>query len=111
MQVLKKDWLPQGPARAMILRLMSIPPLLGDLLATSIYPYLCVKLGWQAFPYIHGIWTAGFLGLWMLFVKDKPPSDLQAASATPQAAADQTAAAIAAPAAQTGAVVDTPKKT
>lgn len=42
--MLKKDWLPHGPARAMILRLMSIPPVLSDLLATSIYPFLCVKV-------------------------------------------------------------------
>lgn len=33
---------------------------------------MSLQLGWAAFPYIHGAWTAGFLALWCLFVTDKP---------------------------------------
>ena len=73
LQVRKKDWLPAGPGRALILRLMSVPPMVSDMLATTIYPFICVKFGWQAFPYVHGVLTASFLVLWKLFVQDKPP--------------------------------------
>ena len=62
-----------GPGRALILRLMSVPPMVSDMLATTIYPFLCVTFGWQAFPYVHGVLTASFLVLWKLFVQDKPP--------------------------------------
>jgi sugar phosphate permease len=72
LQVLKKDWLKPGPGRALILRLMSVPPMIADLLSDTIYPAICVKAGWQAMPYIHGTATALFLGAWHLFVTDKP---------------------------------------
>lgn len=67
--------------RALILRFMSIPPMVADLLSDTIYPAICVSAGWQAMPYIHGVGTGLFLILWHLFVSDKPPKEIAPAAA------------------------------
>ena len=71
-QVLKRNWLRDGPSKALILRLMAVPPMISDILADTVYPILCVSFGWQAMPYIHGACTAAFLVLWHFLVTDKP---------------------------------------
>lgn len=73
LQVLKKDWLPNGPSRAMILRLMSVPPICSEVLANTIYPLICIRFGWHLFPYVHGVFTLGTMALWQLFLQNKPP--------------------------------------
>ena len=47
-QVLKRNWLRDGPSKALILRLMAVPPMISDILADTVYPILCVSFGWQA---------------------------------------------------------------
>jgi glutaredoxin len=72
LQVLKRNWLKPGPGRALILRLMSVPPMIADLLSDTVYPAICVSVGWQWMPYLHGAMTAAMLAAWHLFVTDKP---------------------------------------
>ena len=88
--MLKRSWLPTGPEKALVLRFMSLPFVLSEVLALTIYPWISVKFGAFAMPLFHGCATAAFAAVWALLVRDDPPPALagapppaDAAGATP----------------------------
>jgi MFS family permease len=80
-QVLKRSWLPDGPEKALVLRFMSLPFVLSEVLALTVYPWLSVNFGWRAMPICHGVSTGIYALAWLALVKDEPGSELLAAEA------------------------------
>ena len=72
-QAMKREWLPRGPERALVLRFMSLPYMLSGVLALTVYPMLSVRFGWQAMPIVHGLATGVYSVVWLRLVRDTPP--------------------------------------
>ena len=79
--VLRRDWLPKGPERAMALQIMRVGGSTTGILAKWLVPRLMLmRWGWETVPYIFGAVSGLFAIVWHAFAADKPHATLLEAS-------------------------------
>ena len=72
LQHMRRDWLPQGPGRALAMRLSDLGGALTGVVTPLLPPFVALRWGWQAFAVAYGVYTALFLAIWRRWAKDRP---------------------------------------
>jgi ACS family D-galactonate transporter-like MFS transporter len=85
LQHMRKDWLPQGPGRALAMRLSDLGGALTGVLTPLLPPFVAMRYGWRSFVMVYGVYVALFLAVWQRWARDRPAHMVAAQSHAPQA--------------------------
>eukprot|EP01052_Picozoa_sp_SAG31_P022997 SAG31_NODE_1861_length_7044_cov_169.866379_6_plen_359_part_00 len=72
LQTMRKDWIPNGPGRALALRLQDLGGTVTGLVAPLLPPLVATQLGWKAFFGGYAIYCATAAAIWQRYAQDKP---------------------------------------
>ena len=74
LSVMRKDWIPKGPGRAVALRLQDLGGTLTGIVTPLLPPMVAMRWGWKVFFGGYAVFCAGAALVWQRNARDRPPS-------------------------------------